>query len=131
MWSGVGRMMYEDEYDVPEFDRYTAELLKVMHRRVTRGPLPLPGQYNTVLGTELKPHQIALFASGIVATRALVSLTAKEAMLIPIKSTEIVAHGPGVDRGDHQEGIAYTLSGTDTAWYPGKGIVTWIGGWFD
>jgi hypothetical protein len=131
MWSGVGRVRVEDYEFNLDVDRYTAEMMRVMHQRFTRGPQPLPGQYTTVLGTELKPHQIALFASGIVATRAVVSLTAKEVMLIPIKSTEIVAHGPGVDDGDHQEGIAYSISGTDTSYYPGKGIVSWISSWFD
>ena len=124
-------MNFVEDYELIDVDRYTAELLRTQHKRFTRGPLPLPGQYTTVLGTELKPYQLALFGSGYVATRTLISMTAKEVTLIPIKSTEILAHGPGAATADHQAGIAYSMSGTDTAHYPGKSIVTWISSWFD
>lgn len=124
-------MNYAEDYDGIDIDRYTAEMMRIMHKRFTRGPLPLPGQYTTVLGTEMAPYQLVLYGSGYVATRTLVTSGAKETLMIPIKSTTVEAYGPGASSGDHQAGIAYRISGTDTAHYPGKGIVTWISSWFD
>ena len=121
--------MISEDYEAPAMDRYSAELWAVIHRRFTRGPLPIPGQYTTVLGTEMKPYQLMLYGSGYVATRTVLASGAIETLLIPIKSTTIEAYGPGAATGDHQAGVAYTIGASEGVHYPGKGIVTWISGW--
>jgi len=113
-------------YDV-QMDPYTAELIKSMDRRFSRGPQPISGDYRLTHGGELGFWTIARYATGYLTGRVLVSYTVKESIKTASPATN--AGIAVVNAGTPHE--HYTYVSSDEPYYPGKGLVEFVSGIFD
>jgi len=113
-------------YDV-SMDPYTAELIRSMDRRIGSGPSPIAGDYRLTYGGELGFWTLARYATGYSTGRILATYTVKESIktISPATSAGIAVVNAGTP---HEH---YTYVSSDEPYYPGKGLVEWLGGLFD
>jgi len=113
-------------YDL-SVDFRTIDLFKGMDKRFGSGPKPIAGQYRLTYGGELTFWQIARFATAFTSARVAAAYAVEEGITTIMPSTNA---GIAVEfAGTPHEHYMYMSS--DEPYYPGKGLVEWLGGLFD
>jgi len=113
-------------YDL-QVDFETAELFKRFDKRFGSGPQPIEGQYRMTYGGEMSFWQIARFATAFTSARVASGYVVEEAIKTIVPSTNV-----GITTtfaGTPHEHYSYMSS--DEPYYPGKGMVEWLGSLFD
>jgi hypothetical protein len=123
----VGGVNIDDFNYGLNMDQYSIELFKRMDKRVGSGPKPIEGQYRLTYGGELTFWQIARFATAFTSVRVAASYVAEEGArtIIPSTNAGIAIEYAGTP---HEH---YTYMSSDEPYYPGKGLVDWLGSLFD
>jgi len=113
-------------YDI-SVDTRTAELFKKFDRKLGSGPQPIEGQYRLTYGGELTFWQIARVATAFTSGRVAASYAAEEGVrtIVPITNAGIATEFAGTP---HEH---YTYMSSDDPYYPGRGLVEFLGGLFD
>jgi len=118
--------IHDWNYDI-SVDIETAELLKRFDKRLGSGPQPIEGQYRLTYGGEMTFWQIARVATAYTSVRVAATYAAEEGVRTVVPSTN---YGIAIEfAGTPHE--HYTYMSSDDPYYPGKGIIEWLGGFID
>ena len=109
-----------EDYDYPDIDERTIELLRKIDAEFKRGPKPIEGMYTRIHGRETSFRAAAMFAIGLTSSRTAIAYAMREVMLIPARNTTVAVMNAGTE---HEH---YQVMGTDEFHYPFKGLVDWV-----
>lgn len=109
-----------EDWETPDVDERTIELLRKLDAEFKRGPKPIEGKYSRTHGRETSFRAAAMFAIGLTSSRTALEFSKREVMLIPIRNTTVAVMNAGTE---HEH---YQVMGTDEFHYPFKGLVDWV-----